>query len=80
MVIAKIHEMFLLRQFVHLAEFVHVQLPDEGRQVLVPEEVGQHLVFQFLAAFDENLAVPMPAYELIELLGLYKDGVTSRIW
>lgn len=37
----------LLGKFVDLAELVHVKLTDEGREVLVPEIVGEHFFLQF---------------------------------
>ena len=43
-VVSEVHVVPLFDQLHHLAEFVHVQLPDEGGQVFVPEEVRQHLV------------------------------------
>jgi hypothetical protein len=54
-IITKIHVVFLFGQLVDLAKLVHVELPDEGREVFVPEEVRQDLVFKLLPALDENL-------------------------
>ena len=39
MVVSKVHVVPLFDQLHHLAEFIHVQLSDEGRQVFVSEEV-----------------------------------------
>ena len=39
MFVLEIHIVLLLHQLYHLAESVHVQLPDEGRQSTVTEEM-----------------------------------------
>ena len=45
MLIFEEHVIFLFSDFVYFVEFVHVELPDEGGQVFVPIEQGQHLLF-----------------------------------
>jgi len=37
--IFKVHVVALFRQFGNFAKFIHIQLPNEGRDVLVPEIV-----------------------------------------
>jgi hypothetical protein len=41
-VILEIHGVALLGGLADLVESIHVELPDEGRDVLVPEVVGQY--------------------------------------
>lgn len=41
----EVHVTSLFGNFVYFVELVHVELPDEGGQVLVPEKVREHLVF-----------------------------------
>lgn len=67
--IFEVHMVFLLGEFVYLPEFVHIQLPHERRQVPMPEEVRQHLLFKFFPTFNENLVVAIPT-EIIIKLGL----------
>ena len=45
MLVFEIHLIFFLSEFVNLAEFVHVELPDKGRQVPVPEKLRQYFFF-----------------------------------
>lgn len=80
MVIFEVHVVLLLHHLDHLIELVHVQLPDEGRQMTVPEEVRQHLVFQLLRVLDQDLTVAVPAEVLTVLSLLNWEGGTSRMW
>ena len=70
-IILEVHVIPLLSDFGHLAELVHVELPDERREVLVPEEVRQDLLFKFFSAFDEHLVIAVPAEIVLILLFLY---------
>ena len=38
-IVSEVHVVPLFDQLDHLAEFIHVQLSDEGGKVLMPEEV-----------------------------------------
>jgi hypothetical protein len=49
--VLKVHAIFLFGNAGHLAKLVHVELPNEGRDVLVPKIVRQDFVFQFFTAF-----------------------------
>lgn len=60
MFVFEVHVVLLLGEFVHLVELVHVELPHEGRQVAVPEEVRQHLLLQLLPALYQDLPISMP--------------------
>lgn len=74
-VIAEVHVVLLFCKFVHLAELVHVELSDEGGQVLMPEEMRQDLLFQLLTALDDYL-VCTPTDEVTVLFGLDREGST----
>ena len=45
----------LLTNFIHFIEIIHVELADEGSQVAVSKEVGEHFFFEFPWGFDLNL-------------------------
>lgn len=65
----------LLRDLVDFVELIHVELPDKGRQVLMPEEVGQHFVLQLLGILDQDLsAVIGPRDEIPVLVFLRLDS------
>ena len=38
--ITEVHIVFLLGELVHFPEFIHIELPDEGGEVLMPKIVG----------------------------------------
>ena len=40
MLIFKVHEIFFLNHLDYFIELIHVELPNEGREVPMPEEVG----------------------------------------
>jgi hypothetical protein len=79
-VILEIHIILLLDHLDHLIELVHVQLPDEGGQMTVSEEVRQHLILQLLGVLDEDLTIAVPAEVLTVLSLLRGEGGTSRMW
>ena len=78
--VLEVHEVAFFDEFDHFVEFVHIQLPDERRQVSVPEEIGQDLVLEFFRLFYENfgVAVPREIVAVIFMLGRVKG--TSRMW
>lgn len=79
-VVLEVHVVLLLDHLDHLIELVHVELADEGGEVAVAEEVGQHLVLQLLGVLDEDLAVAVPA-EVLAVLSLLRGWAgTSRMW
>lgn len=78
--VAEIHIVFLFGHLVALAELVHVQLPDEGGEVAVAEEVGQDLLLHLLPALYQDFVVAVPAQEVVVLLLLNGGGRTSRMW
>lgn len=81
MVVLEIHVTSFLWNFIHLVELVHVQLPNERRQMLMSEEIGQHLVLQFLRVLYQDLcAIVCPGDELLVLVFLTRNRSTSRIW
>jgi hypothetical protein len=68
--VLEVHVVLFLDDFRHLAELVHVELSDEGGEVLVAEKMRQDLLFQFLTTFDEHLIVAIPAEIILILLFL----------
>jgi hypothetical protein len=46
--IAEIHVVALGGNLIYLEEFIHVELSDEGGEMLVAEEVRQHLLLKLL--------------------------------
>ena len=74
-VIAEVHVVLLFCKFVDLAELVHVELSDEGGQVLMPKEMRQNLLFQLFSALYDHL-VSTPTDEITVLFGLDKEGST----
>ena len=70
----------LLRYFVNFIEFVHVELPDEGGQMLVPEEEGQHLILQLFGVLYQDLSpIISPGNEVLVLIFLNQLTITSRM-
>ena len=68
MLILEVHASSLLYHLTYLPEFIHVQLSDEGRQVLVAKEIRENLFLEFFGIFDKNfIAVP---HEVLVILGL----------
>ena len=80
MFVAKVHMVFLLRQLVYFAEFIHIELAHEGREVPVPEKVRQNLFFKFFAVFYQNFVVSVPAQVIMIVADLNAKCLTSRMW
>ena len=76
MIVLEVHIIFLLDQLDDLIELVHVQLPDEGGQVAVAEEMRQHLVLHLLRVLDEDLGVAVPSQVLAVLFLLTNEEAT----
>ena len=68
--VAEVHVIFLLGKFVDLAKLVHVELPDERRQVFVSEEEREDLVFKLFAVLYLDFLISIPAHVLSVLFAL----------
>lgn len=66
----KIHVIFLFGKFGDFAELVHVELPYEGGDMLMPKEVRQYFILEFFSVLNENLTVSIPAQVVIILFFL----------
>lgn len=65
---------------VDLTEAVHVQLPHERLDFVVPEEERQHSLFELLLVLDQNFAVVLaPADHILEFVLLNECSTTSKI-
>jgi hypothetical protein len=56
----EVHVILLFQDFRHFAELVHVQLPDERRQMFVPEVFGQHFFLKLFRVLYQDLVVAEP--------------------
>ena len=66
--------------FAGFMEAVHVELPNEGVNIAMPEERGQYFLFEGLDVPDrELLARGQPLYNVLEGRLLNGRRVTSRI-
>ena len=65
------HVFLFLGDFVDLPEPVHVELPDEALDLLVPEVGGKNDILHFFVILDVHLtAIGSPADDVLELLFL----------
>jgi hypothetical protein len=71
---------FLFYYFRHLAELVHVELPDKGGEVFMSEVLRQYFFLKLLGVLDHNLFITMPGQILFVLFHLRLIKGTSRIW
>ncbi len=78
--VLEVHVVFLLQDLWHLAELIHVQLPDEWRQVLVPEILRQYFLLKLLRVLDQDFVVLKPRHVLLVLLFLHNAKNTSKMW
>lgn len=61
-------------------EVIHVELPNKGREVAVPEVSRQYLLLEPLNIKDGEVGTLLiPGYNARVLISLNKKGVTSRI-
>lgn len=62
-----------------LVEVIHVQLPHEGREVVVLEKLRQDLLSELVGLFDnESISIIVPADDVVVLwvlLGYTKRGI-----
>lgn len=68
----EVHVVLFLQYFGHLAELVHVELPNERRQVFVPEVFGQDFLLKLLGVLDEDLVITKPGEVVFVLFFLNK--------
>jgi len=67
----EVHMTPLFRDLVNFVELIHVELPDKGRQVFVPEEVGQNLILQLFGILYEDFGtIISPGNEVFVLIFL----------
>jgi hypothetical protein len=78
--VLEVHVVAFLGEFDHLAEAVHVELPDEGGEVAMSEVVRQHLLLHFLGLLDEHLVRAVPGEIVVILLFLRQGTDTSKMW
>lgn len=78
--VLEVHVVTFFDKFDHFVKFVHIQLPDERRQVSVPEKKGQDLVLELFRLFYENFGVAVPSEIVAEIFMLGRAKGTSRMW
>ena len=50
----RVNEDFLVHTSVYFSEVVHVELPDEGTPILMPEVTPQHYINEFIFIFNDK--------------------------
>lgn len=69
-----VKEDFLVVASVYFAEVVHVQLPDEGTPIRVPEVLRQHPLYEFLPVKDHQLGSVLAEVQGVgEMLGRVRN-------
>lgn len=72
--ILKLHLFMLARQLIDFFEVIHVELPNEGSDLIVTKELRQHMPLQSPNVPNDDLSfVASPAYVVCKLFSLSYD-------